>query len=135
MATALSLFPARVRWSDANGFLTPEAVRALQDLFTRVGGANGASTNDLASADDDDSGLEEFKHETSKEFQALQLAPFADLSELGKSLDAIAMAPLAQAQVQIEHLTTELAGLRETVAELVKHIQGIEQGVQSGSYS
>jgi len=42
MATQiLSLFPARVRFTDANGILTTEAYKSLQTLFTRVGGASG----------------------------------------------------------------------------------------------
>lgn len=118
MPGALDLFPARVAFVDLRtGMLTPAAIRALQTVFQRVGGATGASTTDLASADDDDSGLEEFKHET------------------GKALQALALAPLAQAQMQIEQLQTEINGLREQVAELVKHAQGIEQGVIYGGNS
>lgn len=37
----LDLFPSRVRWVDERGILTPEALRALQTLFTRVGGVLG----------------------------------------------------------------------------------------------
>lgn len=44
----LSLFPARVKWTDANGYLTPEAFRALGALFERVGGAVAPSITDLA---------------------------------------------------------------------------------------
>jgi len=52
----LSLFPARVaigRVSGPNGgaldvIMTPEFARALTDLFERVGGANGMSSDDLA---------------------------------------------------------------------------------------
>lgn len=111
MATVLDLFPAQVAFVDLQtGRLTPAAIRALRTVFDRVGGATGSSTTDLATADDDDSGLEEFKHET------------------GKALQALALAPLAQAQVQIELLQAEINGLREQVAELTKHIQGIEQG-------
>lgn len=45
MITVLQLFPARVRFVDQEGRLTPEAGRALQILFERVGGAIGASTD------------------------------------------------------------------------------------------
>lgn len=45
MAT-LNLFPARVQFVDASGRLTPEAYRALQDLFNRVGGHLGDQGTD-----------------------------------------------------------------------------------------
>lgn len=38
---SLFLFPARVRWANADGTLTPEAYRALQALMARVGGPIG----------------------------------------------------------------------------------------------
>jgi len=41
MAGLLSLFPARVKFVNADGTLTNEAYRALQSLFIRVGGALG----------------------------------------------------------------------------------------------
>ena len=38
--TVLSLFPSRIRWTDANGFLTNEAYRALQIVLERLGGTS-----------------------------------------------------------------------------------------------
>lgn len=38
--TVLSLFPSRIRWTDANGFLTNEAYRALQIVLQRLGGTS-----------------------------------------------------------------------------------------------
>lgn len=43
---SLFLFPARVRWSNADGTLTPEAYRALQALLDRVGGPLGDQGQD-----------------------------------------------------------------------------------------
>lgn len=45
---SLFLFPARVRWSNADGTLTPEAYRALQALLDRVGGPIGDQGSDSA---------------------------------------------------------------------------------------
>lgn len=45
---SLFLFPARVRWSNADGTLTPEAYRALQALLDRVGGTLGDQGTDSA---------------------------------------------------------------------------------------
>lgn len=44
MANPLSLFPARIRFVNADGTLTPEAYRSLQGLLERVGGASGAES-------------------------------------------------------------------------------------------
>lgn len=41
MSTALSLFPARIRFVNQDGTLTPEAYRAMQMLYGRVGGVLG----------------------------------------------------------------------------------------------
>jgi hypothetical protein len=38
---SLFLFPARIRWSNPDGTLTPEAYRSLQSLLDRVGGTLG----------------------------------------------------------------------------------------------
>lgn len=46
-SSALSLYPRRVQWTDAGGFLTPEAIRALQALFFRVGGTTGDMGTDV----------------------------------------------------------------------------------------
>lgn len=43
---ALDLFPSRVAFVDPQGRLTPEAFRALRDLFGRVGGTYGDQGED-----------------------------------------------------------------------------------------
>lgn len=45
--TTLSLFPARIRFTNTDGTLTPEAYRALKILFGRVGGALGDNGVDM----------------------------------------------------------------------------------------
>jgi hypothetical protein len=45
--TALNLFPARIRFVNDDGTLTPEAYRALQIVFGRVGGPLGDSGTDV----------------------------------------------------------------------------------------
>lgn len=47
MAQALSLFPARIRFTNADGTLTAEAYRALQGLLERVGGPLGDNGVDV----------------------------------------------------------------------------------------
>lgn len=45
--TTLNLFPARIRFVNADGTLTPEAFRALRILFDRVGGPLGDNGQDV----------------------------------------------------------------------------------------
>lgn len=129
---ALDLFPSRIRFVDTEGRLTAEAVRALNTVFDRIGGASGTSTSDLAITDDDDSGLEEFKSEFGKSLQGVDSTSGSRLddftSETAKAFDALNVSPISQAHVQIEQLLSELNGLRDVVAELAKRVSGIEQG-------
>ena len=46
MAT-LNLFPARIQFVDSKGCLTPEAYRALQDVYARLGGSFGDLGGDI----------------------------------------------------------------------------------------
>ncbi|MGI4846168.1 MAG: hypothetical protein ACRYF7_23000 [Janthinobacterium lividum] len=48
--SVLNLFPARVRFVNPDGTLTPEAVRMLDVLVTRVGGALGDNGADVFAA-------------------------------------------------------------------------------------
>lgn len=48
--TALTLFPARIRWCNPDGTLTPEAVRMLEILVQRVGGTMGDVGDDIFAA-------------------------------------------------------------------------------------
>lgn len=44
--TALVLFPSRIRFVNADGTLTPEAYRALQEIVSRSGGVLGVQGTD-----------------------------------------------------------------------------------------
>jgi hypothetical protein len=65
--------------------------------------------NDLATSDDDDSGLEEFR------------------SEVGKALDALALTPVAEV-LTVEYIEAEISSLREQIADLTAQIAGLQQG-------
>ena len=47
MSTILNLFPARIKFVNADGTLTPEAFRALQTVFARIGGPLGDNGVDV----------------------------------------------------------------------------------------
>jgi hypothetical protein len=137
MAGILDLFPARVRFVDADGRLTVEAFRALAKVFERIGGSTGPSTTDLATSDDEDSGLEEFKHEVSKTLDGLAMLPPSAFDPFTDPLHPLAqphdpytdpLHPLPQEHVDVQHILTELAGLREEVTRLRAEVQGLQEG-------
>jgi hypothetical protein len=119
----LDLFPARVRFTDKDGRLTPEAIRALATLFERVGGQSALSNTELAMSDDDDSGLEEFKHEAWKSLDAFAMQPRSEPDPFTDPLH-----PIPQEHTSTEHVLTELAELREQVAALQSQINDLQQG-------
>ena len=124
MATSLDLFPARVRIADKDGFASQEFLRALQALFVRVGGATGPSTTDLATSDDDDSGLEEFKAEFAKALQGLESAPVALPFPVLDDLTP------PQSLVQADTIDAEFAAMREQIADLYTQIAALQQGTE-----
>jgi hypothetical protein len=121
--SVLNLFPATARFTDENGRLTPAALRALSVMSGRVGGTIGPSTSDLASADDEDSGLEEMRAEQAKQNDGFGMEPPVVFLQADDP-----MPRLVQEHVAIEALQTELAGLREEVARLRTQINDILQG-------
>jgi hypothetical protein len=104
---ALFLQPPRVALVNATGTITREWYEFFRSAFERMGGTNGSSTTDLSQSDDDDSGLEEFKH------------------EFLKSVDAQSVAPPACYELRIEQLETQLAELAALVAEQAKQIDAL----------
>ncbi len=75
MATALSLFPSRIRFVNADGTLTPEAYRALSNLLYRVGGPVAPSINDLDVQQYADAGIEETRALLLAGLDALAVVP------------------------------------------------------------
>lgn len=110
MATALSLFPARVQFVDPNtGLLTLPALKALAIVYDRLGGATAPTINELSFSDDEDSGLEEIRAELSKAIEGLQAAPQPEW-------------------LQIEHLQTQVEEAHALLAELRKEVEDLKQG-------
>lgn len=100
-----------------------EFLRAMASLQTRVGGAVAPSTTDLAQTDDDDSALEEMRHEMFKGLDGSDLRPPTILATESDLLH-----PLAQEHSEVQMLLTELAGLREEVNALRAEINELKQG-------
>lgn len=129
MADALSLFPPRVQFVDpATGLLTQPAFRSLQVLFSRVGGAQAPSINELSLSDDEDSGLDEMRHEFGKVLDGLSVEPREVDGELRKELQALQLAPQVQEQQRIEELETQVSSALAVIAELRKELDDLKQG-------
>lgn len=107
----LNLFPARIRFVNADGTLSPEAYRALQSLSYRVGGVVAPTIPDLDVQQYADAGIEE----TKAQLNALQ--------------NDLAMLPPA-VQCVIEALTSEVSELRAQLAVLTTQLNDLQQGVE-----
>ena len=101
---------SRQRFVKEDGTLTREALALWNAVLTRIGGPVSVTINELALIDDDDSGLEEFKHES------------------GKRFDAQAMAPIPYEHPAVQQLLSEVAELQSTVAVLRRQINDLQQG-------
>lgn len=127
MTEPLQLFPTHApigRTQDGKTvYMTTEFFKALKKVFERVGGATGASTTDLASSDDEDSGLEDYRLEQSKHNDAVDMLPPSVTLPFDDP-----MHPLAQQHVELQLLQSEVSGLREEVAQLRTQINDILQG-------
>jgi hypothetical protein len=120
----LQIFTTRAsKFTHPDGTLTREAIRMFDMLFDRVGGATSVSMADLALSDDDDSGLEEFKHEAGKVLDGLGMVPPVVFPEFTDPLY-----PLHQDHPEVQQLLSEVAELRAQVAEMQKQINGIQEG-------
>lgn len=136
MANPLTLFQARIRFVDADGRLTPEALRSFAALLERVGGVVGPSITDLSTAEDEDSGLEDMRAEQAKHNDAADmLPPVVFLPPDDDMTPPVVfpeftdpLHPIPQEHVSYEAVLTELAGLREEVAALRSQVDGILQG-------
>jgi hypothetical protein len=116
MSNALNLFPARVRWSNADGTLTVEALRMLEILVSRVGGTIGDAGSDVYSISINGGDAQQSAGETVSGSDGGVFAQAADTSSLGDMVTATACVPpvadpvLMQAAVASAMLETIFQG-------------------------
>lgn len=122
---AIKFVAPRVALVDSNGNITREWYLFFQGIFDRVGGSTGSSTTDLSASAFEDAGIEETK-----------AALFRAIIDFGQNtvpqpdfIPAGDVTPLAQAAQDISHLQAELASQRDTITELTKVVQGLQQGI------
>jgi hypothetical protein len=114
MADALTISP-RHRITDANGYPTAEELRWRQIVYTRIGGAVAPTINELVVSDDEDSGLEEMRHEFTKAIDGLGTLPQWSDAEVRKDIDAL-------------ELRTQVASLQSLLTELRREVEDLKQG-------
>jgi hypothetical protein len=102
--------------------ITREWYLFLQGVFTRVGGANGASTPDIMVSLFEDAGSSETNALIFELGQSVGQNPPQIMSDTFQDL-----APTAQG-TQIDNITAELSALQDRVSELVKELDSIKQG-------
>ena len=104
----------------------PEWMRYLSTLNERAGGVSGVGTTELAEEAFDDAGVEEIKAIGYAMANAAGQVPAA-INEYAMN-DALGQVPVAFIE-QLETVLTELADTRAQVAELIKTIQDMKQGL------
>ena len=111
MSEPLRFVPPRVAFVDPrSGLITREWYLFLQGVFNRIGGATGASADDISGSLFEDAG--------SSETNALLFV----LDQAANQLPPSPPLPL------VDTLQAELSELRDTVAELKKDLDAIRQG-------
>lgn len=112
MSEALRFVPPRVQLVDPRtGMISREWYLFFQGMFNRVGGANGDSIPDIVVNLFEDAGSSETNAARFELEQALsQTPPSTPISTIGT-------------------LSAELSALQDRVAELVKELDSIKQGV------
>lgn len=111
MTDPLRFVPPRVALTDPRtGMVSREWYLFFQGVFTRIGGANGASSTDIVASLFEDAGSSETN---------------AMLFELEQSVGQ-ASAPLLIPTT--DTLQAEISELRDTVSELKKELDAIRQG-------
>lgn len=106
--------------------IDPEWMRYLFTLNDRAGGVSGVSTTELTEEAFDDAGVEEIKAIGFAMANAAGQVPAA-INEYAMA-DALGQVPVAFIE-QLETVLTELADTRAQVAELIKTIQDLKQGM------
>lgn len=92
------------------GLATAEELRWRNLVLARLGGGTAPTITELSLSDDEDSGLEDLRHEFNKAIEGLQALPPA--SEV----------------VQIEFLLTQVSEAHALIAELRKEVEDLKQG-------
>lgn len=125
MTEALRFVPPRVQLVDPRtGMISREWYLFFQGVFNRVGGADGSSTTDIVASLFEDAGSSEtnamlFGVEQDAGQMPLPYFPAPDVD----------LPPAYTPNAQIDNVLAELSALQDRVAELVKELDSIKQGI------
>jgi len=125
MSEPLRFVPPRVQFVDPRtGMINREWYLFLQGVFNRIGGATGASTPDIVASLFEDAGSSETNARLFEVEQAVGQRPSVVLPEAAPELN-----PSYQQQTTVDNISAELSALQDRVAELVKELDSIKQGI------
>jgi len=126
MNEALRFVPPRVQLVDPRtGMISREWYLFFQGVFNRVGGADGVSTTELEASLFEDAGNSETNA------MLFNVEDAAGQNPQGQYPDAqtdTSQDPY-QREAQVDNITAELSALQDRVAELVKELDSIKQGI------
>lgn len=123
MTTALRFVPPRVPFLDKSGFIRREWYLFLQGVFNRIGGTSGQGSDDLMQDMLSGGGSEETKALLFSVTDALNQTPVAVQLEYQDQQ----YPPQLDQQATLNQLIAEVSAQRDTLAELIKTVQGIQQ--------
>ena len=109
--TLLTLPRAQIPLIDAGGRISREWYRWASDATVRMGGVDGASTDDLTLSQFEDAGIEEHK-----------LALYRLTDDVGQS-------PTVAQAVTVDDVGVGIEELRAQIAELTKAVEALQQGM------
>jgi hypothetical protein len=96
----------------------------LQGVFTRIGGANGASTPDIVASLFEDAGSSETNAMLFSAEQAAGQYPLPFFPAVDPDL-----LPAYPPVISVDNILAELSALQDRVSELVKELDSIKQGI------
>jgi len=122
--TLLTLPRASIPVIDSKGYMSREWYRWATDATARMGGVEGASTDDLTLSQFEDAGIEEHKH------ALYRLAD--DVGQMPPSAQALAqddLSPPAVHMPPVDDVGGGVEELRARIAELTKAVEALQQGM------
>jgi hypothetical protein len=122
--TLLTLPRASIPVIDSKGYMSREWYRWATDATARMGGVEGASTDDLTLSQFEDAGIEEHKlglFRLTDDIGQLPLTPqTAEQDDVSP--------PVVQA-MPVDDVGNGIDGLRAQIAELTKAVEALQQGM------
>lgn len=127
--SSLNRQPPRVPMVDPKtGLITREWDRFFSDTFTRLGGAEAPTNNELDIAMPEDSGvaeLEMFTRGLDTEFSQIPIQQLAPIDSIWDQAPTVQLQVMAEV---LESMQSEIRSNAEMIATLIKQVEELKQG-------